>query len=71
MGTFWNKDGSLNTQAYIPFTFDLAFDAILNFFTYFLLLNTMLPISLIVTMEVVKGFQALLMIWDFKIFDTA
>jgi hypothetical protein len=70
MGTFWDMNGSLQTHAYIPFSLDLAFVGVLNFFTYFLLLNTLLPISLIVAMEVVKAFQALLVIWDTKIIDT-
>jgi magnesium-transporting ATPase (P-type) len=32
-------------------------DSIIIFFTYFVLLNTMIPISLIVTIEIVKMFQ--------------
>lgn len=35
----------------------LALDSFLIFLTYFVLLNTMIPISLIVTMEMVKLFQ--------------
>ncbi len=35
----------------------VALDGFLIFLTYFVLLNTMIPISLIVTMEMVKLFQ--------------
>lgn len=54
MGAYWNKDGSLNTGAYIPIAFAFDIDAVLKFFTYFILMNTLLPISLIITMELVK-----------------
>jgi magnesium-transporting ATPase (P-type) len=33
-------------------------DAVERFFTYFILLNTMIPISLVVTLEIVKVIQA-------------
>ena len=36
-----------------------AFFAMLQFFSMFLLLNTMVPISLIVTLEIVKVMQAI------------
>ena len=42
---------------YLPFS--LSIDSLLSFFTYFLLLNTMIPISLIVTLELVKIVQGL------------
>lgn len=32
-------------------------DPYINFFSYFLLLNTMIPISLIVTLEIIKVLQ--------------
>lgn len=38
--------------------YSIGVDAIINFFAYFLLLNTMIPISLIVTLEFVKLFQS-------------
>jgi phospholipid-transporting ATPase len=37
---------------------------IINFFSYFLLLNTLIPISLVVTIEVVKFIHIFLMEWD-------
>ena len=42
---------------YLPFS--LSIDSLLSFFTYLLLLNTMIPISLIVTLELVKIVQGL------------
>ena len=42
---------------YLPFK--LSVDSTLSFFTYLLLLNTMIPISLIVTLELVKIIQGL------------
>ena len=41
----------------------------LTFFTYFLLLNTMIPISLIVTIEIIKIIQGFLIEWDVKLFS--
>jgi magnesium-transporting ATPase (P-type) len=38
--------------------------ALRNFFTYFVLFNTMIPISLWVTLELVKVGQAKFMEWD-------
>ena len=47
-----------DTDTYINWNSDnSALDAFLIFLTYFVLLNTMIPISLIVTMEMVKLFQ--------------
>ena len=42
---------------YLPFK--LGIDSTLSFFTYLLLLNTMIPISLIITLELVKIIQGL------------
>ena len=42
---------------YLPFS--LSIDSLLSFFTYLLLLNTMIPISLIITLELVKIVQGL------------
>ena len=41
-----------------------AIECFFNYFTYLLLLNTMIPISLIITMEVVKLFQGMFMSYD-------
>ena len=45
------------------------FESFITFFTYFLLLNTMIPISLIVTIEIIKMIQGLLIEWDSKLYS--
>ena len=51
------KESSNTWIDYLPFS--LATDSFLSFFTYLLLLNTMIPISLIITLELVKIVQGL------------
>jgi len=41
----------------------------ITFFTYFLLLNTMIPISLIVTIEIIKICQGFFIEWDTKLYS--
>ena len=45
------------------------FSGFISFWTFLLLLNTMIPISLIVTIEVVKYSQAFLMNWDVEMYS--
>ena len=53
-----NEESHSNTWVdYLPFS--LSVDSLLSFFTYLLLLNTMIPISLIITLELVKIVQGL------------
>ena len=49
---------------YLPF--NLVIDSILSFFTYLLLLNTMIPVSLIVTLELIKIIQGVFISMDAK-----
>ena len=44
-------------------------ESFITFFTYFLLLNTMIPISLIVTIEIIKIFQGFFIEWDTKLYS--
>lgn len=53
IGSFWYKDDDEDAD-YLPFDWAIGEDGVITFFSYFLLLNTMLPISLIVTLEIVK-----------------
>ena len=46
-----------------------AMDSFLAFFTYFLLLNTLIPISLIITMEIVKMCQGYFIICDVELYS--
>ena len=44
-------------------------ESFINFFTYFLLLNTMIPISLIVSTEIIKLIQGIFMTWDILLYS--
>lgn len=67
IGTFWYKDKS-DEALYLPFSFNVGSYGFIDFFSYFLLLNTMLPISLIVTLEVVKVIQSYFIMSDVKMY---
>lgn len=43
-------------------------EGLLTFFRYFLLLNTMLPISLFVSLEIIKACQSIWLSWDIQIY---
>jgi len=44
-------------------------NAIQRYFTWILIFTNMVPISLMVTLEVVKFFQAFFITWDYRIYD--
>ena len=44
-------------------------ESFISFFTYFLLLNTLIPISLIITMEIVKIIQGFFISWDVDLYS--
>ena len=44
-------------------------ESFINFFTYFLLLNTMIPISLIVSTEIIKMIQGIFIKWDIYLYS--
>ena len=44
-------------------------ESFIAFFTYFLLLNTLIPISLIITMEIVKMIQGFFISWDVDLYS--
>jgi len=59
-----------NDHDYLPnLDYHGVVTGIINFFTYFLLLNTMIPISLIISLELVKVAQAYFMSHDLKMFS--
>ena len=59
-GRYVNTEYEINRKTYIDYLyFKLKIDSFLSFFTYLLLLNTMIPISLIVTLEIVKVIQGI------------
>lgn len=53
VGINWYRNKS-EDEIYLYLTQPIQVDFATTFFTYFLLLNTLIPISLIVTIEVVK-----------------
>jgi hypothetical protein len=53
VGSFWYREED-DRAYYLTFTYEVGVNGVISFFSYFLLLNTLLPISLIVTLEVVK-----------------
>ena len=57
IGIKWYKD-ELENKNYLDLVDNSGLNWIKCFFEYILLLNTLIPISLIVTIEVVKQFQA-------------
>ena len=63
-GQFSEEESKKVYADFIPFK--LIIDSILNFFTYLLLLNTMIPVSLIVTLELVKIIQGVFITMDAK-----
>ena len=54
---------------YIYLDYKIIISSILNFFTYFLLLNTLIPISLIITIEIVKMIQSFFINWDCELYS--
>ena len=62
-GIYYNKNLKNNDiMSYMLYSYTI--ESVLSFFTYLLLLNTMIPISLIVTLEIVKVAQGLFLTMD-------
>ena len=55
---------------YIDLHLKQSMESFITFFTYLLLLNTLIPISLIVTMEIVKLIQGFFIRWDVQLYST-
>ena len=54
---------------FAPLDKSITMDCFINFFTYFLLFNTFIPISLIVTIEIIKMAQGIFIQWDTKLYS--
>lgn len=54
----WNSENAENFDYFIPERYSGVVEGLLSFFTVFILLNTMIPISLIISLEMVKFTQA-------------
>lgn len=63
VGSFWYRD-EMDSSFYLPFGFTVGVNGVISFFSHFLLFNTLLPISLIVTLEIVKVVQSVYIIGD-------
>ena len=66
---YYYKKNNLNLADKNPTSFGYsefryALESFFNYFTYLLLLNTLIPISLIITMEGIKIFQGIFMSYD-------
>jgi phospholipid-translocating ATPase len=46
----------------------MVLETVFSFLRYFLLLNTMLPISLFVSLEIIKASQSIWIYWDYLIY---
>jgi len=56
---------------YIEENMPAGYNATLRYFTYFILFNTMIPISLIVSLEIVKIIQAYFIMRDEEMYIAA
>ena len=56
-------------ELYVPSNISKQMRCVANYFTYFLLFNTLIPISLIVTIEIVKVMQGLFIRWDCQMYS--
>ena len=64
----YRKNNKFYTN-FVPLEESITMDSFINFFTYFLLFNTLIPISLIVTIEIIKMAQGLLIHWDIELYS--
>ncbi|XP_038076236.1 phospholipid-transporting ATPase ID-like isoform X3 [Patiria miniata] len=61
----WEANYGNAFQAYLPWEYDgPALIATLVFFSYIIVMNTLVPISLYVTIELIRMFQSLWISWD-------
>lgn len=52
--SIWNENNGDKYDYFIPKRYNSFYEGVLAFFTMFILLNTMIPISLIISLEMVK-----------------
>lgn len=68
-----HKSYQSNVEYYMAFILldqSPGLESFITFFTYLLLLNTLIPISLIITLEIVKIAQGFFIKWDIEMFST-
>lgn len=66
---YYNKVLYNADYLYLPQNGSPTIDSLVNYFTYILLLNTMIPISLIITLEIVKVIQGYFISFDYSMFS--
>ena len=64
LSSWWHETTIEENHDYIAYEEKAEVTWIIKFFAYFLLLNTFIPISLVVTLEVVKFLQLFIIEWD-------
>ena len=64
LSSWFHEERVIDDEQYVEYTYQKEETWFIKFFSYFLLLNTFIPISLIVTLEIVKFIQKFLMEWD-------
>ncbi|KAG7523913.1 phospholipid-transporting ATPase IB isoform X1 [Solea senegalensis] len=64
----WNREHTDNACWYLSRTGDISLNFAYNLLTFIILYNNLIPISLLVTLEVVKFIQALFINWDIEMY---
>jgi phospholipid-transporting ATPase len=54
---------------YLPKSSNPALDSFYSYFSYMVLLNTMIPISLVITLEIVRSFQGAFISYDIEMYS--
>ena len=67
-GAAWYSE-NFPTHGYLEITSSVAYTTFINFFSYFLLLSTLIPISLIVTLEIGKVIMSLFIMGDARMYS--
>lgn len=68
--SIWNRSAGTNTNYYLKQDTDPNILGLISFWSYLLLLNTMIPISLIVSIEIVKYAQGFFMNNDVEMYSS-
>ena len=70
ISSIWNMNYQNTTYSYLMITTDPNLSGLMSFWSYLLLLNTMIPISLIVSIEVTKYVQGFFMENDVEMYSS-
>jgi magnesium-transporting ATPase (P-type) len=69
---YWlfHRQSAVQNSQYLPASSNIAVESILDYFTLTLLLNTMIPISLIITLEISKVVQGYFIKCDIELYSS-